>query len=429
MHKTSLCLRYSLAVLAVVLWSGAVGGCTLTRSRQATEKDAPIRPEDVKVTAEQLRLRMRSLVGPMCGEIEQSADAISAGTPDPKVKLAALEWKMDAVPAMREALFRPDPYSAAFDTAALCMQMIEYFEHGPGKEALGPAASAQAAAGCRGMTDEYFKVVATATSSGDVSKARDIVQRWAADHPIRHSISGRESAMSRVYEQEFLVSRSAIEYVADAAATADDLTRKLDVLSDQLIRLARWELERLHLDQAMPLAERAVKSAEQAATTVDRLSPTVERSLSIAEDVPKIIASERETALKAVHDEITRTLQVVGEERETALRAVHDEITRTLQAVREERVSALEAVSKERGIASKEISEALSAQARQLTGDADLLATKKIDYTLDKVTRLVAISMAIAIGLVALVVVIWRWVVVSRQRRVTAGRIDTQLEA
>jgi len=386
MHKaTSHCLRFILAVLAVILWSNAVG-CMVAKSRQATEKNAPIRPEDVKVTAEQFRLRMRSLVGPMCGEIEQSADAISAGTPDLKVKLAALEWKMDAVPAMREALFRPDPYSAAFDTAALCMQMIEYFEHGPGKEALGPAGSGQATAACRSMLDEYLKVVASATSSGDVSNARDVVQRWAADHPIRHSISGRESALSRVYEQEFIVSRSAFEYVADAAANGDDLARKLDVYSDQLFRLARWEVERLQLDQAMPLAERAVRSAEKAATTVDRLAPALERSLSVAEGVPKLAATEREAVIKAVHDEMTRVLQTVDDER----------------------VTALEQVSKERSIASKEIKDALSAQANQLAMEGERISKLEIDYVLEKVTRMVVIAMAVAIVVVIVGVMIRR---------------------
>ena len=34
----------------------------------------------------QIRLRMRSLVGPMSGEIERAADQIIAGTSDPAVK-------------------------------------------------------------------------------------------------------------------------------------------------------------------------------------------------------------------------------------------------------------------------------------------------------------------------------------------------------
>ena len=406
-------LRSILAVLTIMTCTGVVG-CAIAPSRQAVEPDATIRQEDIKVTVEQTRLRMRSLVGPMCGDVEQSADVISDGTNDVNVKLAALKWKMQAVPALREALYRPDSYTAAVDTAILCYQMVDYFETGPGKQELGPA-SAEAAATCRKMADEFMKIVESGLVSGKASAGRAFVQKWAAEHPIRHSIADRESAMTRVFEQQFIAGRDATAYVADAAASVDDLNRKLDVFSDQLFRQARWEVERMELevlrdlqgDETFKSANQMLKSASQAMATVDRLTPIVERSLGMAQDVPKMIATERETALKAVHDEITRTLA----------------------AVREERIIALEAVSKERATASKEISEALSMQASQLARDADLLATRKIDYTLDKATRLVAISLAIAIAVVAVVVVIWRWVVLSRQRRLSAGRIDTQLEA
>jgi hypothetical protein len=93
--------------------------------------------KDVAVTANQLRLRMRSLVGPMSGEIEQAADRIIAGTTDDAVKRAALRWKIEGVPALRKALFEPDPYSAVMDTWVLTNQMADYFQHGPGREALG----------------------------------------------------------------------------------------------------------------------------------------------------------------------------------------------------------------------------------------------------------------------------------------------------
>lgn len=380
-------------MLAMMLLLCGAGGCAFSKSRQATEKDAPIKAADVRVTGEQFRLRMRSLVGPMCGQIEQAADAIAA-TSDLTVKLAALKWKMEAVPAMREALFRPDPYAAAFDAAALCMQMVIYFEKGPGKELLGRAASAQAAAACRRILDDYMQVVASGTSSGDVAKAREFVQRWAAEHPIRHSIAGRETAMSRVYDQEFVGSRRALEYIADAAASGDDMSRKLDVYGDQLFRQAQWQMERLqlelvrdyHVDQAMPLAERAVKSAEAAVQTVDRLAPAVESTLAVAQDAPKLVASERETALKAVDGQITRVLQ----------------------AVREERVTALEEIRKERIIASKDIRDGLLAQASQLAQEGERISKLEIDYVMEKSTRLVGIAMAIAIGVVLLVLLLRR---------------------
>src|SRR5215471_9676374 len=92
--------------------------------------------QDIAVTANQLRLRMRSLAGPMCGEIELAADQISADTTNAAVKEAALRWKIEGVPALRETLFEPDPYTAVMDTWVLLNQMADYFERGPGKETL-----------------------------------------------------------------------------------------------------------------------------------------------------------------------------------------------------------------------------------------------------------------------------------------------------
>jgi hypothetical protein len=69
---------------------------------------------------------MRSLVQPMSGQVEQSADAIIAGTTDPKVQMAALRRS----PRDPRCALSPDPAVAALDTAVLCNQMIDYFEIG-----------------------------------------------------------------------------------------------------------------------------------------------------------------------------------------------------------------------------------------------------------------------------------------------------------
>src|SRR4029079_265040 len=105
---------------------------------------------NVGMTQNQLRLRMRGLVGPMCGEIEQAADRIMASTTNRVVQRAALVWKIEAVPELREALFQPDPLTAAIDTWVLCCPMADYFDTGPGKAALGDFSPA-AVATCRKM--------------------------------------------------------------------------------------------------------------------------------------------------------------------------------------------------------------------------------------------------------------------------------------
>ena len=92
------------------------------------------------VNANQARLRMRSLVGPMCGEIERTADQIAAGTSDPAVRKAALRWKIDAVPALSAALFQPEPMTAVLDSWVFFNQMADFFETGVGREQLGDSA-------------------------------------------------------------------------------------------------------------------------------------------------------------------------------------------------------------------------------------------------------------------------------------------------
>src|SRR5262245_25138668 len=95
-------------------------GCKLSIRKKAPTGSATAHSvKDIAVTPNQIRLRMRSLVEPFAGEIEQTADTIVAGTSDRSVKRAAILWKIEGVPAMRGALFQPDPFMAVFDTWVL----------------------------------------------------------------------------------------------------------------------------------------------------------------------------------------------------------------------------------------------------------------------------------------------------------------------
>ena len=179
---------------------------------------------------------------------------------------------------MRDSLFQPDPYVALIDTWVLLYQMGDYFESGPGKTRLGPA-SAQAAVACRASEDHLTGVAASVTTSGDVSKVREFVRRWAAEHPITGTIAARQPILSIDVGKALQNSVTVGQAAAEVAVSLDDLNRRLEVYSGQMVRQARWELERqtlgllddLSAKEAVPLAERAVASAEQAAAEIHRL--------------------------------------------------------------------------------------------------------------------------------------------------------------
>lgn len=167
-------------LLGLLLLAVVASGCRFAMPERKMKASVHAQ-KDVSASYNQIRLRIRSMVGPACGEIEQTADQIIV--------------------------------------------------------------------------------------SGDVTKGRAFAKKWAREHPIHHSISDRESTLSRVLER-------------DSSGSI---------------------------------------STGQAVATVDRLTPALDRALGVLETAPKLIASEREAAIKAVQDEMTRTIKFVQEERVAAL--------------------------------------------------------------------------------------------------------------
>ena len=78
--------------------------------------------------------------------------------------------------------------------------MRDYFESGPGREAMGDAAPVAVKA-CEALAAEVETVAASLVISGDVSDAGKFARDWAREHPIQHSIGSRESTVSRVTER------------------------------------------------------------------------------------------------------------------------------------------------------------------------------------------------------------------------------------
>lgn len=387
-------------LLAVLLLMFMACGCRFTRLKPAIDSSIHSQ-KDVAASYEQTRLRLRSLVGPMCGEIEQAADEIYAGTTNTTVQRTALLWKIEGVPAMRAALFQPNPYTALMDAWILCNQMEDYFEVGPGRTSLAEA-NLIAVATCQRLEEEMNRVAASISISGDVSKARAFAQQWADDHPIHYSIVDREISLSRALEMDTAAKFSAGDALATLTSAVDDLNRRLEVYSEQLFRQARWEAElfkselmaELPVAQALPLAERAVMSAEQAVVTVERLAPTVERTLAVAESSPKLVTAEREAVVRALQDELTRTLKFVREE-----------LTRTLKFMQEERTAVLDQLGLEREAALQDLNKAMGGERETLTSDLDYISLKAVDHAFWRAAQLLAtVIVFLAIGLTVVVV-------------------------
>ncbi len=316
----------------------------------------------------------------MTGRMESAADEIAASTTSSTVRLAALEWKIDAVPAMRDSLFQPDPSVALIDTWVLLHQMGDYFESGPGKTRLGPA-SAQAAAACRTSEDYLAGVAASVTTSGDVSKVRDFVRRWAADHPMTGTIAARQPILSIDVRNELQDSLTIGQVAAEVATSLDDLNRRLEVYSGQVVRQARWELERqtlgllddLSVKEAIPLAGRAVASAEGMVAEIHRLMPALEGAARTVEGAADIIATERRAAVSAISADVVRTIEFAHGER----------------------LAVLEFLTLERKTAIDDLRKTITEERQAVVRDSERVAVRLVDHAIDRLERLVLAVVAV----------------------------------
>jgi hypothetical protein len=357
----------------------STAGCRITLPRHTVNPEVHA-AEDVAVNSEQIRLRMRALVQPMSGVIISAADKIITGTTNRSIQRQALLWKIEAVPALREALFQPNPITAIVDSWILTFQMIDYFETGPGREELGDA-HLVAVNACQQLENEFARIAASLTISSDVSRARAFGKKWAAEHPIRQSIASRESSLSRATEQDMATSFSTMEAVGSVAVTVDDLNRRLEIYSAQLLDQARWQGElfaldltqRLPLERAIPLAETAVQTAGRAVNEIQRIIPTIERAVIVLENAPDLISSEREAALKEFSTELTRSLAFL-----------HEEMTTVLKQVTSERIAAVQ-----------DLHNTVVDERKAFARDIDEMSLRVVDHAFVRAAQLCAVVLVI----------------------------------
>jgi len=388
---------FALALMAGLALVAA--GCRSVAPRQGPAGRVHPR-QDVAVNTEQARLRMRTLVEPVCGAIVASADSISAGTTNRAIRREALLWKIEAVPAMREALFQSNPFLAAGDSWVLSWQMIDYFEQGPGKQRLGDAAP-MAVATCRQLEQELKGVAASFTRSGDVTRVGEFVRQWAAEHPIRHSIASRESELSYFTDRQIQEKFSVPEAAGNLVVTLDDLSRRIDTYSAQLFEQSRWQAELFamdlaadyQLDQAVPLAKEAVESTAEVAKAVDRMVAPLEKTVAVAENTPEMITKERGATIEALRGEVTRAIEF-GQQ---------------------ERIVFIEELTKQRDAALLELHRNIIEERKALTRDVEEISLKAVDHAVFRMAQLAAVMFVVAFASVVLLLFLIRRVFSSRR--------------
>lgn len=228
--------------------------------------------KDSSLTRAQVRVELRSMAPRFSGLLEELADALSDEAKTREGRREWLNFKTIVIPSMQAALFRPDPVAALVDAWALLHQledrmMVRMAEEGVPQEQqqrLLQVAKPRLAV----MEKELERVWSAVSGEPDASRAREVVARWAQQHPLsegiiaRPSTEGLTSALSQEGNVQLLGAASIL------METTEDLAARVDLQTLFIPRQIRWQEQLFLLEQLpdlaplMALAERGLQGAE-----------------------------------------------------------------------------------------------------------------------------------------------------------------------
>ena len=324
--RGSSAMRYFAASLAVIV---VVSFYPLTDLSAKSKSRTPVTSsvKGLEMSPEELRVRVRALIRPTLGIIEEGADRIIANTSDPAVRRGGLTLKIEMTTTMLAAMLRSDPVLALADAWGCVLQAQDGLAR-PDLQAKYGQSAARASEALALVDKQFRDFVASVQAGPFAEKFASAVRRWADGHPIEGALYRRPSIDSAVAE---LLASSGANGVFAALGNLDetmaDVMTRMDLYTMYLPRLARWEAELAADDLTRGVDVRTLSAdLEQFTMAIDRIA-------TVAETAPDVMARERGAVLDAVRGERLRLLDAVREERLALLEAVKKERIATLHEV------------------------------------------------------------------------------------------------
>jgi hypothetical protein len=209
---------------------------------------ALMKASGTQTTTSEIRAVTNGLAVRIPGQVEESGNRMLASTLDPALRRAALQWKIEGVNAFHQALFRPDPLAALFQTWALAVQVDDWVNSERIRKAFGPLQH-YAADGAREIREEVQAAASRAARKSDGAKRmQERVESWAHAHPIEGSFATRPTAELLLAKMASQEDTELVEAFGQVTSTLDDLSIKMDLYAASLPKSATWEVELAMLD-------------------------------------------------------------------------------------------------------------------------------------------------------------------------------------
>ena len=300
-----------LAVVAILC------ACAVSDSYRAAKSRTPLTStiENLGMSPQELRIRVRALLRPTLGILEETADTSVQDVDEPEVHRAAVRWKIETTTTLLSAMLRNDPLLALLDAWGYVFQ-VENFLATPEAARYG-ALAPQGTAAMEQIRGSFLDLARNfpADLSGEVLEAK--LRTWAERNPIEGRLYRRPSidaALAGILASPG--TGGAFAALGRLEETTSDVMMRMDLYTMYLPRLARWEAELAVGDLAQGSeANRLIADVEQLTRAADRLA-------AVAEGMSDLVARERAATLDVVRGERLAATRDLQEERVAALAEV-----------------------------------------------------------------------------------------------------------
>jgi hypothetical protein len=243
--------------------------------------------KDLKMSPQELRIRLRAMIRPILGNIEETADQIIFNTSNPVVRRGVMVWKIETTTTMLSTMLRSDPVLALADGWGYIYQ-LEGLIKNPDRKVVYGKAMDKALGAIHRIDGMLFDFVTNIQSEETAKTFAANLRQWAEQNPIEGAIYRRVPIDSALAEKLGTAkSGGAFSAIGNLDETTADLMMRLDLYTMYLPRLARWEAELGADDLTRGIDPQKIKME------FERFSGAMDRIATITETLSLTIEKER----------------------------------------------------------------------------------------------------------------------------------------
>ncbi|MHA2099118.1 MAG: hypothetical protein ACW99A_10550 [Candidatus Kariarchaeaceae archaeon] len=349
-------------------------GCSTVPQETVMMKDM----EGVKMTAAELGIRMSEFGKYFISKTEEASEDIRIKSEDTSIKKNALQWRLNAIPAVIQAVLIDDPVAAGVDTWALCIQQYNFFTTGNGRNVFGKY--------------QYIAVDASAELMNEMERIandfRDVkyrvdavneIKEWANEYPLKDLNFHRRSTLDLLAKALGSEEYSLGSTVGSIAIGVHDIRNQITLYTDLLPKQIKWQAEYTAYEV---FGDSTMENVMQNFNTITK---STSRITDVVEETPLLVEEMQQSTINNINNQRIATLQAVTQER-IAL----------LEAITAERIAILEDINTKRD----ETLNRLAEMTNDVMSKSSFFATDIIDTIFWRILILLAI---IFLGLLTLI--------------------------